>query len=287
VEQNAVFDRIRIMATIHRLDYAGAIHHVYGRGNDRQAIFLSDEDRAFFLGRLAKLKREARFRLYAFCLMTNHYHLLIETGDVPLAKIMDRLLGPYVARFNDKTGRVGHLFQRPYCAKLCARDSYFIRLVRYIHRNPVQAGMCGRAEEWPWSGHAQLVCGGGGLLDEELPLSFFGADPAAARREYAKFCTETTDDGAAQFIPDQPRVAPSIDLMDVAAQVAADHGVTLDHLLHGRRQRIVTDAKLELLKRAEDQGYLQEEVAKLLGCTSSALSHLRAAKLNNSRLPAG
>lgn len=268
--------RIRIMATIHRLDYPGALHHIYGRGNDKRDVFLDDEDRSFFLGRLGKLKRELGFKLYAFCLMTNHYHLLLESAAEGMSRVMDRLLGPYVTRFNARRGTVGHLFQKPFRDKLCARDSYFVRLVRYIHRNPVQAGMCAKPSDWPWSGDRQLAYGGGGLLDEELPLSFFGPSTAAARTEYQRFVAQNADDRSVEFVPEAPRVAPSLELIDIVGQVACDFSITPGQLLAGRRKRGFAEAKLELIRQAEVEGYPQAEVARLLGCSSAALTQLRA-----------
>jgi len=257
------------MATILRLDYPGALHHVYGRGNDKRDIFLDDYDREFFLRRLAGLKKELGFKLYAFCLMTNHYHLLIETAEHPLDKIMGRLLSVYASRFHERHGGVGHLFQGRYRAKICARDSYFLRLIRYIHRNPVQAGMCRTPADWPWSGHRELATGAGSLLDADLPLAFFGA-----RAAYAAFVDSSEDDSSTEFMSEEPRLTPPSDLLDIASQVAQEFGFAIDQLLSRSRRRDLTAARAAIVERARSDGHAVAAIARFLGCTPSAVTQL-------------
>ena len=124
-----------------RIDAPGALHHIVIRGIERKAIFEDDDDREDFIDRLSGLLQETATPCYAWALMTNHVHLLLRTGNVPIASIMRRLLTGYAVRFNLRHRRHGHLFQNRYKSILCEEDTYFEQLVAYIHLNPVRAGI--------------------------------------------------------------------------------------------------------------------------------------------------
>ena len=127
------------MARKPRVQFPSAFYHVIARGNQRQDIFLSDEDYKNYLGFAAHYHERYDFTLYAYVLMTNHLHMLIEIGKTNLSKIMQVLQFRYSRYFNDKYGKVGHLFQGRYKAILCQKDAYLLELVRYLHLNPVRA----------------------------------------------------------------------------------------------------------------------------------------------------
>jgi len=148
------------MARLFRLDREGALHHVMTRGVEKRAIFLDDADRADFVRRLGKCTHETGMSVLAWALMPNHIHLLTRTGRTPLSRFMQKLLTGYAVRFNAANDRVGPLFQGRYKAVLVQADAYFSRLVRYIHLNPLRAGMVRDIEqlgEYPWSGHAGVL----------------------------------------------------------------------------------------------------------------------------------
>jgi REP element-mobilizing transposase RayT len=129
------------MARKPRIEYAGAFYHIIVRGNQRQDIFLSDEDRREYLTRLSKYKEICGFNLYAYVLMGNHVHLLMETPRDRISRIMQRINLTYTQYFNRKYNKVGHLFQGRYTSYLCDKDEYLLALVRYIHLNPTHAGV--------------------------------------------------------------------------------------------------------------------------------------------------
>jgi len=118
------------MARRPRIEYPGALYHVIARGNQKQRIFVDDSDRRHYLGLLLTLKKTCFFRLYAYVLMHNHVHMLLESGTIPLSRIMQRLTGGYTQYFNRRHGLSGHLFQGRYKAILCAKDSYLLELSR-------------------------------------------------------------------------------------------------------------------------------------------------------------
>jgi len=147
------------MARPLRLEFAGALNHVTARGNERRAIFLgnADDDRASFLAILARTCERFNWICHAYCLMTNHYHLLIETLDPNLSKGMRQLNGVYSQHINRTHGRVGHLFQGRFKGILVDKDSYLLELARYVVLNPVRAGMVRSPGEWPWSSYLATV----------------------------------------------------------------------------------------------------------------------------------
>ena len=143
------------MARPIRIESAGALYHVIVRGNERKAVFRDDGDRNDYLGRLGHYGEKFGFRLLAYCLMDNHVHLAIETGKAPLSRIMAGLQSSYTQYFNRRHKRVGHLFQGRYKAFLIQRDRYALALLRYIHENPVKAGIVASPQEYRWSSDRQ------------------------------------------------------------------------------------------------------------------------------------
>lgn len=149
--------RKKIMARKNRKWFPGAIYHIMARGNYRQNIFKDDEDFKVFLVLMQDAKTKYGFKLHAYCLMTNHYHLLLETEQTEIWKIMKRINQIYAAYYNEKYRLTGHLFQGRYKSCLVENDSYFLQTSRYIHLNPVKAKMVPRAEAYPWSIYSTLI----------------------------------------------------------------------------------------------------------------------------------
>ncbi len=184
------------MARPLRLEYPGAVYHVIARGNERRAVFREDTDRELYLERLEHYQKRFGFRVYAYCLMTNHIHLALETGKVPLSRIMLGLQGSYTQTFDRRHGRVGHLFQGRYKSLVVQKDPYLLALVRYIHENPVLAGIVGEPPDYRWwSDRWYRRRGGPGWLDVNSVLGMFGRQRQAAVRAYAAFMarSEGTD----------------------------------------------------------------------------------------------
>ena len=179
------------MARKPRIHLPGGLYHVISRGNQKQKIFLDEKDLKTYLSYLSEYKVRYSFRLYAYVLMPNHFHLLVEVGEIPLSKIMQSLLFRYTRYFNRRYGKVGHLFQGRYRGILCDRDVYLLGLVRYIHLNPVRGRLVSDPEEYRWSGHlSYLGRGKDDLVDEGLVLEQFSRDSFVARRKYRAFVLE-------------------------------------------------------------------------------------------------
>ncbi len=165
---------------------AGGIYHVYARGSNRQAIFSFDSDRIDFLDCLDGVIGRGSLSCLAYCLMSNHYHLVVETRDGALSRAMQALNGRYANRFNHRYERDAHLFRNRFGAVRQRSDAQLHWTLRYTVMNPVEKGLCGRPEEWQWSSYRASV----GIdpvprfLDVGRLLSFFGDMPEAAVSRY-------------------------------------------------------------------------------------------------------
>ena len=149
---------IQPMARQLRLEFPGGVYHVTSRGDGREDIYLSDVDKIIFLSILGVACERFHWHCHSYCLMDNHYHLLIETPLGNLSKGMHYINGVYTQKFNRAHGRVGHVFQGRYKAILVEKDAYLLELARYIVLNPVRAGMIHHASEWRWSSY-RAICG--------------------------------------------------------------------------------------------------------------------------------
>jgi putative transposase len=182
-----------------RIDAPGALHHIIIRGIERKTIFKDDADRANFIERLDRIISETETGCYAWVLMTNHVHLLLKTGAAPIATVMRRLLTGYAGSFNRRHRRHGQLFQNRYKSFLCEEDVYLKELVRYIHLNPLRAGMLKdlkALKKYRWCGHSVLMGRvQAGFQDTAYVLKLFGQTTGNARRAYEKFVSHGIEQG--------------------------------------------------------------------------------------------
>ena len=179
-----------------RLEHSGAIWHVTSRGNERGEVFRDEVDREKWLEVAGRVAETAGWRVHAYVLMGNHYHLLVETPKPTLSKGMRQLNGIYTQAFNRRHRRVGHLFQGRYKAILVERESYLLELIRYVVRNPVRAKMVRTVGVWPWSSYRATAGEGPGVpwLETGWVLSQFGRRRAEAQRRYRAFVSAGRSD---------------------------------------------------------------------------------------------
>ena len=181
-----------------RIDAPGALHHIIVRGIERRRIFSDDQDRDNFIERLGDIVIETETFCFAWALIPNHAHILLRSGQTPLATVMRRLLTGYAVSYNRRHRRHGHLFQNRYKSILCQEDTYLLELVRYIHLNPLRAKIVKSlkdSDEYPYSGHSALM----GKIQREFQdtnyvLQLFGEKVPAARKAYRAY----VDKGIAQ-----------------------------------------------------------------------------------------
>lgn len=200
------------------------MYHIIARGNARAAIFVDDDDRRLFLAELAKTAERLDWWLWAYCLMGNHYHLVLETAQPTLARGMRDVNGNYSQAFNRRHGRVGHVFQGRYRSILLDKEGYLPQVVRYVVMNPVKAGLVHRPEDWYWSSFLSTA----GIAEAQprlaagRVLALFDSDPDRAPRTFVRMlsCESPTIDwpspvrnraaiGDAEFIEDLGDHAPA------------------------------------------------------------------------------
>ncbi len=182
-----------------RIDIPNILQHVIVRGIEKCDIFTSDEDRQDFVTRFSHLLEVTGTDCFAWSLLSNHFHLLLRVKDIPLSKFMRRLLTGYAVTFNLRHNRTGHLFQNRYKSIVCHEEEYLLELVRYIHLNPLRAGMVATLADldgYPWCGHSILM-GKKELTGQAASevLSRFGRTVAAARRHYHVFIQDGIQQG--------------------------------------------------------------------------------------------
>ena len=182
-----------------RIDAPGALHHIIVRGIERQRIFSDDQDRDNFVERLGDIVTGTQTCCFAWALIPNHAHILLRTGQTPLATVMRRLLTGYAVSYNHRHRRHGHLFQNRYKSILCQEDTYLLELVRYIHLNPLRADIVKTltdSDKYPYSGHSALM----GKIkrdfqDTDYVLRFFGKTISTGRKAYRTYVQKGISQG--------------------------------------------------------------------------------------------
>lgn len=177
-----------------RIDIPGLLQHVIARGIERRHIFLDDQDKGAFLCRFGQLLQETDTDCYAWALLDNHFHLLLRPKSTTLAQFMRRLLTGYAVEFNLRHNRSGHLFQNRFKSIVCDQDAYLLELIRYIHLNPVRAGMVKNLDSldrYPWCGHGMLL-GENSFPPQQTdqPLAMFSNSRDLARKKYRQFIAD-------------------------------------------------------------------------------------------------
>ena len=281
-----------------RIEIGGGLYHVITRGNNRRKIFRSHDDYLKFTGLLQQQKNKLPFYLYAYCLMPNHFHLLIEMKDDLVSRIMQRVLTGYSQYHNRKYKKIGHLFQGRYKSILCQTDRYLGELVRYIHLNPVRAKMVKRPEDFEYSGHrAYLGLDKTGLVDTEPVLRHFGATKKRAVEVYIRFVEASLSErsqedyyraaegrllGSDEFLKEiRHRVGKhrahrqtfehtSID--DLLSAAERSSGLTRQELCSKSKNRRTVAVKEAVIVLGREQGIRNRDLAEALGIDASAVT---------------
>lgn len=277
-----------------RIHYTGAVYHVILRGNAGQPVFFGDGDRLRLYLFLQESVDRFGYRIHGFCFMTNHVHLIVQVADMPLSVIMQNLALRFTKWINYTQRRTGHIFQGRYKALLLDADAYLLELVRYVHLNPVRAGMVKFPEEYPWSGHhAYLGSETLPWLTTEWVLSLLGRDTDSAQKAYRRFVDEGIGEekriefhcgtcegrilGDDEFADnalnksDQPR-SREWTLQDVAASVCRRYGITLEQLRAPGKARPFSEARaLAAVIVLEAPHLFLTELGKLVNRDVSAL----------------
>jgi REP element-mobilizing transposase RayT len=276
------------MARPLRIEFPGALYHVTTRGNARADIFLEDRDRHDFLDVLGSVTRHHHWLCRAYCLMTNHYHLLVETPEPNLSRGMRQLNGRYTQRFDRRHRRAGHLFQGRFNGILVERESHLLELARYVVLNPVRAGLVQSAEDYPWSSLQAtlgLAPAPDWLAAGEM-LATFGSI-----RRYGEFVREGAAGrsplsavrgvvlGSDAFLASlRPRLGETAGQREIPRRERLAHRPSLEALLPSRllAERDVRDDRIREASRV--QGYSLAEIGRQVGLHYSTVSRIVAAQ---------
>jgi putative transposase len=262
------------MARPLRVELAGGIHHVTARGNRKQHIFEDSSDRHVFLEMFDETLRRFRWECLSYCLMGNHYHLLVLTVRPNLSAGMRYLNGTYARRFNDRRSESGHVFQGRFDGPLVQREEHLLATLRYIALNPVEAGLCRAAHDWPWSSHralAGMIAPGRVAVErayEHLPGPTRGPQQYRDLVNSGEGAAERLLHGAvrgdAAFIAEHaPSSRPS---SEIPCRDWQPERPQLPELLGD------ADDPAAIARAYEEFGYTQAEIARELGCSYSTVS---------------
>lgn len=288
-----------------RIEYEGALYHLMSRGNDGQDIYLNDDDRKLFLETISEMSERFEVDIFAYVLMSNHYHLLVRTHRANLKKAMQWFGTTYTRRFNNRNFKKGHLFQGRYKSILVQNDSYLMQLSCYIHRNPLRAGIVRRLIDYKWSSYPIYAYAKKAptWLSTKVIWSYFkGVDKHKQYREkvqkYAKEEKRLLEDihhgmilGAKNFVnkirkqflpdiphnalPQQKQLAKDIKLDDVLKKSAKIIKIDLDKCIQAKRLHGTDKHKRDLLVYLLwNKGLMtNEELGRLFDISHSAVSH--------------
>lgn len=235
-------------------------YHVMVRGNEQRKIFKEDEDRSRFIEILKIKKKDNKFFLHAFCLMDNHVHLMISEGEEDLAQVMKRITVSYVNYFNKKYKRVGHLFQGRYKSETVEDERYFITLARYIHQNPVKAGMVKSAGDYKWSSYNYYFNPNEDLVDTQVVLSIFSDNEQTAKKLFEEYMNEESSD---KFIDveDDLKVMDEVKAKKLFARMLEqEENKISDDLIREFRNK----TNLPLRKIADITGYNKDKINRIV-----------------------
>ena len=269
------------MARPLRLQVADGVYHVVARGNAGQKIFRDDEDGQAFLSLLSRACRELDWTCWAYCLMGNHYHLLLHTAHPNLSAGMRGLNSGFARRSHDRHQTRGHLFQGRFFSSLIQRDAHVLAVARYIAMNPVQAGLCDSPEDWAWSSHGDTCAGARSSVCDPRPLlELLGTDPGTACEAYRRFVTDGPTDYPADDVGRFGAPGFADELLPHDAPPAA---IPRRYLREARRPlHEILDADQEIRRIAEAHavhGYSLSELARFLGRHRTTIArHLRLAE---------
>jgi putative transposase len=278
------------MARPLRIEYPGAVYHVTSRGNGRKDIFEDDRDRLIFLSILGSVVKRYNWLCHAYCLMDNHYHLMLETPDANLSAGMRQLNGVYTQSYNRRHQKPGHIFQGRFKAILIQKENYLLELCRYVVLNPVRAGLVKKVEDWRWSSY--LVTAGIGkepeYLNTDWILGLFNTQRTIAKRRYREFVREGIH-GRASWVELQSQVLlGEEEFVGKFKEVLEDKkqikeiprsqryiGIpTLDKIFRGRKTK--AQRNTSIYNAHMKQGYTLKEIADHLGIHYTTISKVIA-----------
>ena len=269
------------MARKPRVHYRGALYHVIVRGNNRSYIFRNKDNKAEYKKIVSKYKKRYRFKLYAYCIMDNHAHLLIEVADIPLSKIMQGIQQVFTQYYNRRNNTTGYVFEQRYKSSLCDKDAYLLSLVRYIHQNPVRSKLIG-ALNYEWSSHREYS-GNSELADVNFPLTLFDTRKKKAIKRYLTFMDEMETKVVESMNKEEDKIEAAKNIKE-SSKIAKDTlikiieevtEVKMEKIKGNSKSKRISDIrKLYIKKLKKYTGVLNKEIADLLEIGSSTVTNV-------------
>ncbi|MFZ5642685.1 MAG: transposase [Bacillota bacterium] len=282
------------MARKPRIEYPGAFYHVMCRGNNGEYVF-TEEEKPEYVKLIEKYKKRYSFSIYAYCLMDNHAHLLIETGEIPLSKIMQGIQQSFTQYYNKKYGRTGHVFQQRYKAQLCDKKRFLWQLIKYIHYNPVEAGF-NQGLDYKWSSHKSYITGRNDpLVEVSFILSILSENPATAQKQYRQFMniepdTTTIEQYQAVLGPEEELKNPMIRNRKIKLEVIVDEvckeaGVVLEEIIRRTKIQKFSDVRKAIVRLSEKYSEITNiELARRLNIPPSMISKIKSGECRGTHL---
>ena len=273
-----------------RIEYYGAIYHIIQRGNNRQPVFKTDREKAYLLEILSETKDIFDFKIYAYAIMSNHYHFLIQTCNIPISKIMHKINTRYAKYYNYKTKETGPVFEDRYTGILVQDENYLLTLIRYIHNNPVAAKICDIMDEYKWSSDIFYRMNMANIVDIGELLDMISINRQDAINKYIKLMEEDfVDDeimvdiyeespiiGTGKFkryIEDMENQYEPLDL-DQILQKACPGKLEFHLIKEGSRKRYLTKYKRKYIELSRKEGYSYKEIGENIGITGQSARNI-------------
>lgn len=240
------------------------IYHIMLRGNNKQTIFEDSMDRKKFIKTLEHYKQISGYKIYSYCLMTNHVHLLMKEGNEPISESIKRISSCYVYWYNQKYDRCGHLFQERYKSEVVESEAYFKTVLRYIHQNPVKAGIAKNPTEYKWSSYNEYI-GRSFISDTYFALKLFSSDMNMARQLFIEHNNQHNDDKCLEYEEKSKITDENLDKYLMA------FGLKNRYELRGleRTKRNTILKKMKLI-----DGITLDQLSKVSGISKSTISRL-------------
>lgn len=251
------------------------IYHIMIRGNEKKDLFIDDEDRERFIDTLRNKKNENEFELYAYCLMGNHVHLLINEKDNSIARIMKCINVSYAMYFNKKYSRIGHLFQDRFRSEVIDDEKYLLAVVRYIHNNPVKAKLVEDVGQYKWSSYLEYISDKNRerLINYDYILGIMSNKKESAIKEFIRFSKEIDNQDYFDVI-EEPEIKTKQETLEYIHKFLSDRGVTFEDI-YNQKGKIRGTIKHHLINELKSKTKLSSrDIGDLLGLSKSGVNNL-------------
>jgi putative transposase len=253
---------VRVVARKPREKSNSGIYHIILRGINRQSIFEDDEDRQKLIEILSKSKKISQCRIFAYCLMDNHVHILLQEIEESISMMIQRFSSSFVIWYNNKHGRCGHLFQERFKSEAVETDSYFLTVLRYIHQNPIKVEIVKDVTDYKWSSYSEYI-GSRQIVDKEYALNMFSDKPDEAVVGFVKFLREANEDICLEI----PGIKANISDDDLRQMVRQKFGIDAIKICNEMREK--QDGILKVMK--EVVGTNIRQIARITGLSSTRI----------------